>query len=146
MTVLSPSTVAMPMCSPAHIEIWDWMEGKCVRTLTGFRGYYALANTLLPDGRFLASDWARTIRVGSLDAWTAATTTPNRDNFICALAFQDGSFVTTDEGGNLKLWKDGICEVTLTGCCPWYYYGLQLAVIGRRLIVAGNNDNLLVAE
>ena len=147
MTVLSPSTVAMSMCNPAQIEVWDWKAGKCVRTLTGFGGPFVFANALLPDGRLVAGDWTGTIRVGSVDKWAAATAISNGDSgLIGVLAGRDGSFVTTDTAGNIKLWRNGACEVTLTGGYPGGYYGLPLAVIGRRLIGVGDSNNLLVAE
>ena len=63
------------------------------------------------------------------------------------LAGHDGSFVTADGAGNIKLWRNGACEVTQTGGCEGLaYYGVPLAVIGRRLIVAGVRNTLLVAE
>ena len=149
MTVLSPSTVTMPMPSPGRIEVWDWKAGKCVGTLTGFGGDFVIANALLPDGRLVAGDWAGPIRVGSLDDWAAATVIYIGDEdsaLIGVLAGHDGSFVTTDRDGKIKLWRNGACEVTLTGGCPSYYYGLPLAVIGRRFIAVGEDSNLLVAE
>ena len=76
MTVLSPSAVAVPMHTPAQIEIWDWWAGKRVKTLTGFGEGYVFANALLPDGRLVAgncsSDWTGTLRVGLPDNWAAA--------------------------------------------------------------------------
>ena len=147
MTVLSPSTVAMSMSHPAQIEVWDWRTGKCVRTLTGLGGGWVLANSLLPDGRLVAGDEEGTIRVGSLDNWAAATVISNgRRALIGVLAGHDGSFVTTDKAGNIKLWRNGSCEIALTGCHTFAYYGLPLAVIGRRFIAVGNDNSLLVAE
>ena len=146
MTALSPSTVAMSMWNPAQIEVWDWKAGKCVRTLTGFGGEFVLANALLPDGRLIAGDYAGIIRVGSLDDWAAAKVISNGAGLTGVLAGHDGSFVTTDSAGNIKLWRNGACEVALTGGYLGLHGGLPLAVIGRRLIAVGYNSNLLVAE
>ena len=147
MTVLSASTVAMSMHNPAQIEVWDWRAGKCVRTLTGFGGDKVLANALLPDGRLIAGDAAGTIRVGSLDNWAAATAIGNGGSgLIGVVAGHDGSFVTTDYAGNIKLWRNGACEVALTGGCTGTYYGFPLAVIGRRFIAVGRENCILVAE
>ena len=147
MTVLSPSTVAMSMASPAQIEVWDWKAGKCVRALTGFRGDAVLAHALLPDGRFVAGDWAGTIRVGSLENWPAAAVISNGGcGLNGVLAGHDGSFLTADRAGNIKLWRNGACEITLTGGCTSSSLLLHLAVIGRTLVVVGNNQELLVTE
>ena len=158
MTVLSPSTVAMPMSNPAHIEIWDWKVGKRVGTLDCFEqdmddedlevleAGYVVANALLPDGRLVAGDDLGTILVGSPEDWAMATTFSNGSALTGVLAGHDGSFVTTDMVGDIKLWRNGTCEVTLIGGCTDSYYRVPIAVIGRRLIIIGENRNLLVAE
>ena len=147
MTVLSPSTVAMSMDNPAQIEVWDWKAGTCVRTLTGFGGSFVFANALLPDGRLVVGDYAGIIRAGSLDDWAAAKSMSNGGSgIIGVVAGQDGSFVTTDNAGNIKLWRNGACEATVPGCYIGACYGVPLAVIDRRLIIVGNNNNLLVGE
>ena len=82
-----------------------------------------------------------------MDNWAAATVISNGGSaLIDVLAGHDGSFVTTDYAGNIKLWRNGACEVTLTGGYTAAYYGVPLAVIGRRLIAVGKDKNLLVAE
>ena len=92
-------------------------------------------------------DYAGTIRVGSLDNWAAATVLAKIAAIMGVLVGQDGSFVTTDTAGNIKLWRNGTCEVTLTGgYAGGVYLGIPLAMIGRRLVVVGGNNNLLVAE
>ena len=148
MTVLSSSTVGLCVVPPAQIEVWDWTAGKCVRTLTGFGGNCVFAHALLPDGRFVTGDWAGTIQVASLDNWAAATVIRNGGSgLICTLAGHDGSFVTTDYTGKIELWRNGICEATLTGGSKTTTYcGLSLAVVGRRFVAVGDNNNLLVAE
>ena len=147
MTVLSPSAVAMSMSYPAQIEIWDWKVGKCVRTLTGFGGGDVLAHALLPDGRLVAGDGAGTIRVGSLDNWAAATVISNGNcGLIGVVAGHDGSFVTTDQAGNINLWRNRACEVMVGGASTFGYFGVPLTVIGRRLIAVGDSNDLLVAE
>ena len=146
LTVLSPSTVALSMNGPVHIEVWDWKAGKCLTTLTGFAGSYVLGSARLSDGRFIGVDWGGFIRVGSLDNWAAATPITNGNSVISVVAGQDGSYVTTDNAGRIKLWRNGTCDVTLTGACPSSYYGVGLAVVGRRLVVVGSNNNLLVTE
>ena len=149
MTVLSNSTVALSMTNPAQIEVWDWRAGKCVRTLTGFCGGIRgiIVNAVLPDGRLVAGDDAGTIRVGLIDNWAAATVISNGDGLLGVLTGHDGSFVTADRAGNIKLWRNGACEVTLTGgVTRGGYSGVPLAVIGRRLITVGDNGALLVAE
>ena len=146
MTVLSASTVAMSMCNPAQIEVWDWKAGRCVQTLAGFGGAYVFAHALFPDGRFVAGDEAGTIRVGPVDDWAAATVmSRGGSGLVSVLVGHDGSFVTTDRAGNIKLWRNGVCEVTLTGGYPGGYFGAPMAVIDQRLIVVGRS-NLLVAE
>ena len=63
------------------------------------------------------------------------------------LAGQDGSFLTTDEAGNIKLWRTGACELGLTGGTrSGSHKGMPLAVIDSRLVVIGGNNNLLVSE
>ena len=133
------------MSSPPTIEIWDWKEGKCIKTLTEFDDS-VYGHALLPDGKFVGGDWSGTIRVGSLDNWAAATAIDNGRPLISVLAAKDGSFVTTDDGGNIKLWRNGKCEVTLTGANVIIYFGITLAVVGRRLVVIGASKNLLVAD
>lgn len=146
MTVLSPSTVAMPMSNPTQIEIWDWKLGKCVRTLSGFGGDSVLGTALLPDNRFVAGDSTGIIRVGSLDDWAAATTLSSGSAINSVVAVKDGSFFAADSAGNIKLWREGACAVALTGgCTSPGYYGITLAIIGRRLVYIGNNS-LLIAE
>ena len=150
LTVLSPSTVAVSVHIPAQIEIWDWRAGKCVMTLTGFGGGNAFGSSLLPDGRLIVIDSAGTIRVGSVDNWPAAvaiSTDPPRAPLIGVLAGHDGSFVTTDEAGNIKRWRNGECETTLTGGYKiGGFFGVPVSVIGRRLVAVGANSTLLVAE
>ena len=147
MTVISTSTVAVSVRDPEQIEVWDWKAGTCVRTLTGFRWFRVFAHALLPDGRLVASDREGTIRVGSLDNWAAAAVISNGGSeVIGVLGGLDGSFVTTDTAGNIKLWRNCACEVTLTGGYASSGYGVPLAVIGRRFIAVGNSNNLLVAE
>ena len=62
------------------------------------------------------------------------------------LACHDGSFVTTEEAGNIKLWRNGSCVVTLSGGSTRPLRNVPFAAIGCRLIVVGKRDNLLVAE
>ena len=148
MTVLSPSTVAIPMYSPAQIEVWDWRTGKCVKTLTGF-STYVFANAVLPDGQLVAGDWGGSIRVGSLDSWAATSAIANGSGLTGVLAGHDRSFITADYAGNIKLWRSGACEVTLTGGMAGgsvYFIGVPVAVIGRRFVAVGNSNNLLVTE
>ena len=146
MTVLTSSTVAMSMRDPGQIEIWDWKQGKCVRTLSGFGGNFVFGHALLSDGRFVTADWAGTIKLGFLDDWTAAKSVLNGSGIIGVLACQDGSFVTTDERSHIKLWRDGTCEASVPGGFTGVYYGVPLAVIGRRLIVVGSGNTLRVFE
>ena len=146
MTVLSTSTVALPVRNPAQIEIWDWKECKQVRVLTGFGGDTVLAHAPLPDGRFIAGDHSGTIRVGSVDNWAAAATMPNDSTIISVLVGDDGSFVTSDRIGNIKQWRNGVCEATLFCGYPGYYYGFPFAVVGRRIVIVGTNTKLYVAE
>ena len=146
MTVLSPTTVAMSTFSPVQIEVWDWKAGKCVRTLTGFAGGHVWGHSLLPNGRIVAVDYSGTIRVGSLDDWAAHTAVSNGSILIGVAAGEDGSFVTTDYNGDIKLWRNGACEVTLTGGYTSGFYGVPLAVVGRRLVVIGSHGTLLMFE
>ena len=147
MTVLSPSTVAMSLYNPGRIEIFDWKAGKHVRTLSGFGGGSAFAHALLSDGRFVAGDGSGKIRVGSVDNWSAATVIDGSTGIISMLAGKDGSFVSTDFAGNTKIWRNGTCEVTLSGCfSSSAYYGFSLAVIGRRLVVVGESHTFLVSD
>ena len=154
MTVLSPSTVAMSMFRPDQIEICDWKEGKHVRTLAGSTNpgstNYVVANAVLPDGRLIAGVFKPqtihgTIRIGLPDAWAASIIKASH-GITGVLVGRDGSFVTTDRDSKVKLWREGECEVTLSGCHTDIYYGVPLAVIGHRLVVVGNKNNLLVSE
>ena len=146
LTVLSPSTVAMSLNAPGQIGVWDWKAGKCLWTLSGFDGGAVFANAVLPDGRLVTGDSEGTIRVGSVDNWTAAKVIANGSKLLSVLAGQDGSFITTDFAGKIKLWRNGACELTLNGACTDYYNGVPTAVIGSRLVAVGNAGNLLVAE
>ena len=134
------------MQSPPHIEIWDWKLGKCVRTLTGFGGTCVRGHSRHPDGRLVAADDAGTIRVGMIDDWGRATSISNGQSLVGVLVDQDGSIVTTDTGGNVKLWRNGACEIKLSGGSTRTYTGVPLAVIFGRLIVTGDNKNLLVSD
>ena len=147
MTVLSPSTVAISMSRPSNIEIWDWKAGKRVRRLSGFGGHALAVGALLPDVRFVAGNHAGILRVGFLDNWAGATVIDSGASGITrVLTGHDGSLVTTNAAGDIKLWRNGACEVTLTGVYPRAWFTLPLAVIGRRLIFPGEHNTLLVAE
>ena len=148
MTVLSQSRVALSMCYPGQIEIWDWRQGKCLGALSmGAGACYVFAHALLPDGRLVAGDWAGAVRIGSPDNWTSATTIASSSGLTGVLACKDGSFLTTEKDGKIKLWRNGACEVTLTGSFSANsYYGVPLAVVCRKLVFAGLNRTLLVAE
>ena len=147
MTVLSPSTVAMSTHEPLQIEVWDWEEGECVGTLPGFGGPYVWGHALLSDGRFVAGDFDGTIRIGSLDNWTAATAVRNDSGIYCVLAGQEGEFITADSAGNIKLWENGVCKTTMSGAerRPGYR-GVRLGMVGCRLVVIGDNNNLMLVE
>lgn len=146
MTVLSSSTVAISMYQ-GQIQIWDWTLRKRIRTLADFDHVGVYANAMLPDGRIVAGDLAGCIRVGSYENWNAATTTMNRDAIIAVLVGRDGSFLTTDGNGGIKLWRDGVCEVALKGASTdFQYHGLPLAVVGRRLVAVGGGNILLVSD
>lgn len=152
LTVLSSSMVAMSMENPAAIEIWDWRAGTHVRTLTGFGGDWVLGHALLPDGRFVACDHAGTITVGSLDNWAEATAVSTDSRFVGVLAGDDGSFVTVDKAGGIKQWRNGACEVALTGAYVYNqgdrrtYFGLPLAIVGHRLVFPGTARSVALIE
>ena len=137
MTVLSPSTIAMSMSSPAGVEIWDWRQGKELATLSSGPAS-VIGNARLPDNKLVAVDFGGSIRVGSLDNWDAATVIANGNPYIGVLAGQDGSFVTVDKAGDIKLWRDGTCKVTLSGAYKIFYFGNPLAIVGGRLVVVGD--------
>ena len=146
LTVLSPSTVAIATRYPLQIEIWDWREGACLRHIAGFGGEYVLAPARLPDGRFLVGGNSGAIRVGSFDNWAAATVMDNGRGLTGVLVCADGSFMTTDHNGDIKVWRDCICEITLPRACSSVFTNFSLTVVGRRLVFVGTNNNLLVAE
>ena len=148
-TVLSPSTVALGVSAGTpEIDIWDWKEGKCVRTLTGFAGRGVFGLCLLSDGRLLVSDEAGTVRIGSTDDWSNASVMMTSSAGFCSvLAGHDGSFVTISVKGSIQLWRNGVCEITLDGagqCTP--DIGATVSEVGGRLVVVGRGTNLLVAE
>ena len=145
MTVLSFSTVALSMTSPAQVEIWDWKQGKCVRVLPALGGSYVCGHALLPDGRFVMGDTAGNIRAGWVESWSPVTVVTT-DTITGLLVGHDGSFVTTDQNGKLKLWRNGVCEVERTGTCASWSAAVPLAVIGRRLVAFGNSNYLLVTK
>lgn len=150
MTVMSPSLIAVSLTcydsGTLRIDVVNLNEGMKVGTLTaGFTGS-VLRPSRLPDGQLLVVEASGLITVGSPDYWTSSRASHTRCQFSGVLVGHDGSFVTTDNSGNVKLWRDGACEVTLTGgptssstCAP-------LAVVGRRLVVLGDHDNILVSE
>ena len=118
-----------------------------MKTLAGFGGQGVTANALLSDGRLVAGDDLGTIRVGSLDNWAGATVISNGGSGLTGvLAGRDGSFVTTDKAGKIRLWRNGTCEVQLTETrMSIRFYGVPLAVVGRRLVV-GKFGALLVTK
>ena len=170
MTVLSSSTVAISSClndsdlkgQKAPIEIWDWREGKQVSTLPcRCFGHWCscFAHTLLPDGRFVTCDMGGVISIGSLDNWAAAVVLNNNHAIYGVLAGQDGSFVTADTEGYVKLWSRESADRSVLDPRTWfrrsaevtlkgrgrsqYYSGMPLGIVGRRLVVVGS-DGLLV--
>lgn len=145
--VLSSSTISVPTHNPARVEIWDWKECKQVSILTGLSKQYALGCALLPNGRFVVGDDSGHVRVGSLSGWHGAKAFRAGPGITGVLAGQDGSFLTTDVGGNIRLWRNGATEVSLTGCSRnWGVVGRTMVFAGQRLVVIGDASNLLVAE
>ena len=144
-TVISPRLVAISMSDPAQIEIWDWNEGKQVMLLAGFIA--ETVHALLPDGRLVVGDAAGPIRIGFMHDWAASTSLDESSSGVIGVrAGPDGSFVTINSAGLIKLWRNGACEATLAGASTTVHPGgTALAVLDRRLVVVGDN-NLLVAE
>ena len=140
-TVLSGSTVAVSVEYPFQIEIWDWKAGRQVRELACSQCRVP-SHAMLADGQFVTCDESGTIREGRLDYWIAATVTSSSAGFTGVVAGRDGSFVTTDFSGQIKLWRDGACEVALTSSAG--YLVRAPAVIGGRLVFCDFLRGLIV--
>ena len=139
--------VAISTYDPAHVEVWDWETGELVETLDGFGGACILAHAQLPDGRLVAGDDKGVIQIGYPENWEAAEAIDNGSAVVGVLANRDGSFVTTDKAGKVRLWRDDACEAcyALAGVSIGAYFGTALAAVGRRIILL-NTASLLVIE
>ena len=141
MTVLSGSTVAFGHYDGSGywsaIGVWDWKVGKQLHTLGGF-GRTVTGIARLPDGRLVGVS-GTTIRIGHPDNWSAATTLSNDAELLGVCSGRDGSFVTADRNGKVKLWRDGSSRALSMSCGVRSPYR-PLSIVGSRLVsVSGSN-------
>ena len=143
LTALAQSVVAFGTNS-STVEVWDWKTGKQLHSLGGFSST-VLATARLPDGRLLCAGQCGNIRIGFPDKWSAATALTSNTGIHGVLVARDGSFVTADNQGQVRLWRNGTSRL-LNIQCYSAYSGTAFAVVGQRLLAAGNSNNIIIAE
>lgn len=154
LTALSSSTVGIGGQTPADVQIWDWKQGKLLRTLAGFDNPGCLTHiALFSDMRLVATDWAGKIHMRKLsDLRTSAIVHHTGASRLAGLVVtRDGTLVTASQSnGEIKLWRDGLCTATFSGGYSRpddnSLHGNSLAAIGGRLLAAGKDNTVLVFE
>ena len=145
MVALSSRTVALACTAPTQVEIWDWgVRARLSALRMPFE--YALGLAALPRGRVVSGSENGVIKYGDVDDWASASTIENRHTVVGIAASQDGSFATADFGGDVKVWRDGKCVASFPGVNPSGFYGIPIAIAGRRLLAVGTKARLLVME
>ena len=130
----------------ARIDLWVVEQGRVMRSLRGFGCASLRGFGLLPNFALFAVDMSGCITTVPLMRSDQRVTIKTDLKLVGVLPGPDESFVTLDTAGNIKVWRNGACDVTIPGTARSDTYGVAMAVVGRRLVVVGESNNLLVSE
>ena len=146
LVVLGNSTVAV-VCSEA-IEVYDWAKSKRLHSFPSAGKDEFIDRT--SDGRLIVAAMTGVFKIGHVAKWEAATVlAPDSKPRVWRLvATQDGSFVTSEQGGKVTIWRDGKATAIFDGgpvnrklASP------PLAIVGSRIVSASaTDDTILVIE
>ena len=146
LTAISDTEVALSGIDSTGVQIYDIDTLAQTRRLPAFPGRVWGSTLLGTDELAVVSQC--NIYVGSPVEWTP-TVYVNDSEISCIIGALDGSFVTHDISGNVKVWQNGKCVATCGGAYHTnvsHYYGISLAVGNGRIVSSGVNNDMLVFE
>ena len=99
------------------------------------------------EGALLAGSADGKVLVGSPSRWAAAVDVGNgTDGVVGIVSAQDGYFLTSHRSGTVKLWRDNKVHLSVLGAFGSAYCGNPIAIVGDRLVAAGQTEPMLVFE
>lgn len=126
-------------------EVFDWKQGKLLRSLDCGAARDPIRCAMLSDGLIAIGNSAGEVRIGAPDEWFAAKITKTVSAITAVVSVASGAFATVDVSGTLRLWDgsgDSVVGV-LHGCDRVSYSPAVLAHTGEwDLIVAANHTSL----
>ena len=109
------------------------LRGTTVSSTIAGPASAALVDCLTSD------DLSGTLTANPFRGWRWGRSTPTGTPLNSVVAAQNGVLVTTDAHGRIMLWSNTEMVRLFTGATSDYTRGTPLAVVGPRVVVAGNN-------